>query len=140
MLKFPDSDVNFVVGPAYFLGDFDVYDREDTLGRRLSAFDPNDAEHLQSVFDEFFFKGARVASLSAEHKAELLRVLAEALKEDHFNFGALIHGEGLDGYFVLPESWNIESPRSFFLEIYGLAAQRWNQDLASIGETSIPMD
>jgi hypothetical protein len=72
LLKYPNSNVDFVVTPAYFLGDFDVYDREETLGARLEKFDPNNDEQLQVVLEQYFFRGARATGLTAEHKAELV--------------------------------------------------------------------
>lgn len=125
MLKHPNSDVDFVVTPAYFVGVFNVYDREETLGVRLATFDPNDEEQLVSVMDEFFFNGAWVASLSPEHRNEMLRVLASALADASYDFDALISDEAVGEYFYLPAEWEIRDAREFFSRIYQLALARW---------------
>lgn len=126
MLKHPKSDVNFVVSPGYFIGDFDVYDREETLGVRLVQFDPNDEDQMRSAMDEFFFAGARVSRLTAEHKAELLRVLASALEDGSYEFDSLV-GYDLGDGFSLPAEWEIRDARKFFSQIYRLAVERWAQ-------------
>jgi len=63
-LKFPQSDIDFIITPAYFLGDFDVYDREESLGEYLSKFNPNNFEDLSLILEEKFFNGGRVLGLS----------------------------------------------------------------------------
>ncbi|MGN7742719.1 hypothetical protein ACTJKT_22405 [Pseudomonas sp. 22526] len=40
MLLDKDSGVPYLPIPAYFLGGFDIYDREETLGVELEAYDP----------------------------------------------------------------------------------------------------
>jgi len=138
-LKYPGSDVPFVVGPAYFLGDFDVYDREETLGVRLDKFNPNNKSHLRLALDEYFFNGARVANLSPAHKIELIRALAHALAEDSFNFSTLVTDDwDPDDYFTLPDSWIIEEPRSFFVDIYDIAIERWKNDLELLQPLKTP--
>lgn len=128
-LKFPDSNVDFIVGPSYFLGDFDVYDREETLGAQLARFDPNDLNQLRDLLRERFFEGPRVAKLSAEHKKELLRVLASAL-EENFDFSALIEPDINSGNnFALPDSWAIKDSRVFFAAIYHQACLYWKDEL-----------
>ncbi len=130
MLKHPNSNVPFVVGPAYFLGEFDVYDREETLGVRLNRFNPNDESQLRQLLEEFFFKGGRVKNLTSEHKSELLRVLASAIMDDGFDFAALIADDrDPDDCFMLPSSWNIEDPRSFFKNIYSIALENWQSEV-----------
>ena len=37
----PSTGQPYVPTPAYFLGCFDIYDREETLGEELEKFDPN---------------------------------------------------------------------------------------------------
>ena len=126
MLKHPKSDVNFVVSPGYFIGDFDVYDREETVGVRLAQIDPNDEDQMRSAMYDFFFAGARVSMLTAEHKAELLRVLASALEDGNYEFDSLVRYD-LGHGFSLPAEWEIRDTRKFFSQIYRLAVQRWAQ-------------
>jgi len=126
-LKFPQSDIDFIITPAYFLGDFNVYDREESLGEYLGRFNPNDFEDLSLILDEKFFNGGRVLHLSLEHKYELLRVLGNALAQKEYNFTSIINNQ--DDYFYLPHSWVIEDPRSFFETIYLQMYKYWNEDL-----------
>lgn len=37
----PDSGTPYIPTLYYFLGAFDIYDREETLGEELSQYDPN---------------------------------------------------------------------------------------------------
>jgi hypothetical protein len=124
-LKYPDSEVDFVVEPRYFLGVFDVYDREETLGAELDRVDPNDSKQLTELLRRRFFEGPRVAKLSAEHKVELTRVLKRALDEN-YDFAKLFDAE-TDHWdcFSLPGSWQVRNPRAFFEEIYRLAGEYW---------------
>ncbi len=39
-LKWPNSDIDFDVHLRFFLGCFDIYDREETLGEYLNQFNP----------------------------------------------------------------------------------------------------
>lgn len=138
-LKYPNSNVAFVVGPGYFLGDFDVYDREETLGAKLDKFNPNDKSQLHLLLDEYFFNGARVASLSPEHKAELIRVLEAALNNEEFDFSALVtHERDPEDYFTLPDSWSIKDPRSMFINIYNITLEHWRNDLQVAGVNPSP--
>ena len=50
LLLHPDSDIEFQASPAMILGPFDVYDREESLGRDLNAYDPNDSAQLRLRF------------------------------------------------------------------------------------------
>lgn len=132
LLKHPNSDRPFIVSPGYFLGGFDIYDREETLGERLNAFNPNDKNQLRLLLDDRFFKGAIVDQLSVEHKAELMRVLEDALNAEDFDFGVLVsHERDTEDYFTLPSSWDIKEPRLFFLNIYDIALERWGNDFIS---------
>jgi hypothetical protein len=42
-LKIPGTNFDFIVSPAYFLAEFDIYDREEDLGEELNRFDPNNS-------------------------------------------------------------------------------------------------
>ena len=125
MLKHPHSDIEFAVSPRYFIGDFDVYDREEALGGELAAFDPNVEDQLRDAMCKFFFGGARVALLTTEHKHELLRVTHVALGDPDYDFEALITDECGEGHFALPAEWEIKDARKFFSQIYGLAKELW---------------
>lgn len=126
-LKFPDSDIDFEVTPAFFLGDFDIFDREESLGEYLNNFDPNDKNQLQFLLDEKFFRGARLLKFTEPHKYKLMKTLEESLSDSDFDFDAVLNGE--DEYFCLPGSWNIKNPRDFFNLIYDEMFTRWGENL-----------
>lgn len=125
-LKHPNSEIDFIVGPSYFLGCLDIYDQEETLGSYLSKFNPNDKIQLHFIFNELFFNNPRTLKLTHEHKVELLRALKISIEDNNFDFGALLPGgKESDDYFTLPDNWEIENPRTFFEEIYSLARISW---------------
>tara|TARA_B100000745_G_scaffold165958_1_gene108627 strand:+ start:1655 stop:2104 length:450 start_codon:yes stop_codon:yes gene_type:complete len=133
-LKHPDTSVDFHVSPAYFVGDFDIYDREDCLGEYLNQYDPNNKNELHKLLREKFFGGARVGKLTPEHKAELMRVLIDALKTKDYDFDSILsHEREPDDYFTLPWDWEFVRPRYFFEEVYRLACELWESELSSIG-------
>lgn len=131
-LKFPNSDIDFTITPAYFLGDFNIYDREESLGEYLNKFNPNNSEELCLVLEEKFFNGGRVLELSLEHKLELLRVLANALAQKEYDFASVIDNQD-DEYFYLPYSWAIKNPRNFFETIYSQMYKHWSKDFIKAG-------
>lgn len=133
-LKFPDTNIDFIVTPAYFLGDFDIYDREESLGEYLNQFNPNDRNQLAFLLKEKFFNGGRVSRLTMQHKAELMKMLAQSLEDENYNFQKFVaHDREPDDYFTLPWDWEFYRPRFFFEEVYKLAIELWGADLKQIG-------
>ena len=43
MLIDPGTEQPYIPTPSYFLGCFDIYDREETLGEELEKYDTNNA-------------------------------------------------------------------------------------------------
>ena len=124
-LKHPNSEADFVIEPRYFLDVFDVYDREETLGAKLSRIDPNDPQQRIALLREWFFEDPDIAKLSAEHKVELSRVLRRSLDEN-YDFARLFDRETDHwDFFSLPGSWEVRDPRGFFEEIYRLSLEYW---------------
>ena len=50
-LLYPDSDIPFHPNPGWFLGAFNCYDREETLGETLNRYDPLDPVQLQALYE-----------------------------------------------------------------------------------------
>jgi hypothetical protein len=126
-LKYPDSDFDFVVGPAYFVAQFDVYDREETLGVEYGQFDPNDPKQLTALLRKHFFESPWIARHSVEHRVELTRILKLAL-DSNFDFAPLFDPYAIGAssaleYYSLP--WRVRDPRGFFEELYRLAREYW---------------
>ncbi|MEJ7582187.1 hypothetical protein WKI22_16910 [Acinetobacter baumannii] len=67
-LKHLDTDIDFVVTPAAFLGIFDVYDREEILGAYLDQFDPNSPKELDDLLEKYFFNNSRDLRFTVDHK------------------------------------------------------------------------
>lgn len=132
-LKYPNTNVDFVVSPAYFIAEFDVYDREEDLGEALNEFDPNDEEDLERLFAERLLSGGNEAYAPA-HKGELLRVLGDALADPSYDFGRLLsQADNENEYFTLPSKWVIQVPRNFFLEAYRVIYNAWGEDVRKAG-------
>lgn len=129
-LCYPNTDIPFEPSPAFFLGEFDIYDREETLGEYLNEFDPNDRQQLRQILNEKYFRGRGEMELSAEHKIVLVRVLAQSLQNPDYNFSSLFDTDPEDGdVFSLPFDWKIKEPRMFFEEVYRLATEFWADEL-----------
>jgi hypothetical protein len=132
-LKYPNTNVEFVVSPAYFIAEFDVYDREEDLGESLNEFDPNDKEDLERLFAERLLSGGNEAYTPA-HKGELLRVLGDALANPAYNFERLLsQTDNENEYFTLPSSWVIRIPRNFFATAYRVIYRAWGEDARNAG-------
>lgn len=133
-LKHLDSDIDFVVTPAAFLGIFDVYDREETWGAYLDQFDPNNPKELNDLLEKYFFNNKRILRFTVDHKIEMIKVLINALNDKKFNFGALlVNDEDPYDTFSLPSTWEFTRPRFYFEEVYKLAYKYWGNDLKEAG-------
>src|SRR5690606_36752113 len=82
----PNSNRAFKPSQAFFLGEFDIYDREESLGVYLIKVDPNDRNQVLLLSEQLFFNGARVKSLTVEHNKVLFELLVEALGELDYDF------------------------------------------------------
>ncbi|AUI85580.1 hypothetical protein BS333_03910 [Vibrio azureus] len=129
-LKYPETDIDFNPDPSFFIGAFDIYDQEETLGEYLNQFDPNDTEQLCFILEKEFFSVS--LDLTVEHHDVLMRMLASALKDVDHDFSAYIYIED-DEYFFLPFAWEIKSPRRFFEVIYLKAYMNWSDQLMAEG-------
>lgn len=132
-LKYPGTNIDFLVSPSYFVADFDVYDREEDLGVVLNKYDPNNKEDLNLLFADKLLTGGAEA-YTAAHKNELLRVLGDALADPSYDFGKLVSQvDNENEYFTLPSKWVIQVPRNFFLEAYRVIYNAWGEDVRKAG-------
>ncbi|MCH8622615.1 hypothetical protein [Undibacterium sp. TS12] len=136
-LKGPMCSADFQPDPTSFLAVFDIYDREESLGVELAKYDPNDFAQLNTLMRDFYFS-VKDDFFKPEHKAELIRVLAEALHDNSYDFAALVVYE-YNEYISLPDTWEIHNPRQFFRNIYTIASEHWKNDLESIGRSPEPV-
>ena len=124
-LKHPGSDLDFSVDVGYFLGDLNVYDREESLGALLETYDPNRSSDLTALVRDRILASKRFERLSADHKRILLQKLRGALALDD-DFAKFFDPESAGDFFALPYSWEIREPRKFFEEIYRQIVESWD--------------
>lgn len=117
----------YIPAPSYFLGGFDIYDREETLGGELDAFNPNDPIDRKSLVLEYCL--VELSELSYRHKYLLVDCLDKALRDTNYDFQALFENDP-EEYSSLPSGWDkMDNPRAFFEEIFRLAVVEWKEDL-----------
>jgi hypothetical protein len=132
-LKFPQSNIPFEPNPRYFIGGFDVYDREESLGAQLNGFDPNDAAQAQYLLDKYIFpRFTSVRGYTAEHRKALADALLSVLSDRDYCFDALLE-DNHNECFYLPSDWKIRDPREFFLQVYQAVVRHWHIELESVG-------
>lgn len=127
MLMHPYLNVPYKPRLKHFLGGFDVYDREESLGAELSDYDPDCPSDRLSLIYKFIVK--RFAGLSYRHKFVLVAVLGESLAgETSKLFEAFEHDPF--SHTLLPSGWNeITDPRIFFEHVYIVLSEVWVDEL-----------
>ncbi|MCG6578010.1 hypothetical protein EGM97_25330 [Pseudomonas sp. AF32] len=121
----PGTGLPYVPTPSYFLGCFDIYDREETLGVELDKFDPNDVSDREKLITNYSLKVRR----SYRERFLLYKCLEEALLDDSYDFHALLKHDP-EEYSSFPDGWEeMDDPRAFFADIYRLASDVWNDDI-----------
>lgn len=125
----PGTGLPYTPTPSYFLGCFNIYDREETLGEELEKFDPNEPADREILIIEYALKGRR----SYREKYLLYKCLKTALLDKEYDFqGLLEHDSQVCSSF--PDGWDaMDNPRLFFEEIYRLAGEVWRDDLHKAG-------
>lgn len=130
----PRSEIPFAPSPRYILGPFDVYDREETRGRLLDQYDPNDARQLEQLLDLYFFTVYTEAhGYTLEHRSALTASVQRALADPKFDFASLLEVADDSDYFFLPSSWTFNNPRQFFVLAYTLLLKRWGEEFRQHG-------
>ncbi|QQZ42373.1 hypothetical protein IF690_02205 [Pseudomonas sp. SK3(2021)] len=128
MLKDEKSDTPYTPTPSYFLGGFDIYDREETLGVELEKYNPEDPNERIKLIERYCLD--RYKHLSHRHKFLLLKSLESALLDRNYDFGQLLE-DTPEEHSSLPYGWDeMQNPRGFFEEIFRLASLHWKEDLA----------
>ena len=108
-----------------FLGCFDIYYREHTLGEELEKFDPNDPADRE----ELILKYCLVRNRTYRHRFLLYKCLEEALQDKSYDFQSLLEYDP-EAYSSFPCGWDeMENTRVFFEDIYRLATVEWKDDL-----------
>ncbi|MDN2696291.1 hypothetical protein O0882_08185 [Janthinobacterium sp. SUN073] len=127
-LRSPWVDMPYEPTLYHFLGPFDVYDREHTLGVELDAWDMNDPlQRAELIRREIT---GQYKELGYRHRHALVTVLAQALQDPAYDFQAILEHDP-ESTHALPALWDeMADPRAFFADIYRLAQQDWAADLA----------
>jgi len=131
MLAHPYTNMLYVPTVGHFLGGIDVYDQEETLGEALWELDPNSGDR-EKIIREYIVP--HHAYLSYRHKFLLVNTLKNALNDKDFDF-SIFFDIGTDSHTA--PAWDaleIETPRSFFEDIFRISSEVWMSDLSKAAE------
>lgn len=127
MLMHPFIDVSYNPRLEHFLGGFDIYDREESLGDELSEYDPECPSDREFLISKFVVK--RFAGLSYRHKFVLFSVLGTALDGNPKIFFDVFEHNPLSPS-SLPPGWDeMKDPKAFFEDVYVKLSEAWVEDL-----------
>lgn len=127
MLKDPYLNEEFVPDLMWFVGQFDVYDREETRGAILGAYDPNNHRDRVELIIKY---GLDLECLSYRHKFVLVSFLEAKLNDLNFDFQKVFEiDEGCAGSWPRGEWYELDNPREFFQDVFLLANKNWKEDL-----------
>ena len=120
-----DTGQPYVPAPSYFLGCFDIYDREETLGVELGAFNPNNARDRELLIVNYTLK----RTPSYRQKFLLYKCLEAALSNKNYDFQALLEHDTQE-CSAFPDGWEeMDNPRAFFEDTYRLITDAWKDDI-----------
>jgi hypothetical protein len=128
MLFHPSSEhIPFDADLNYFVGAFDIYDREKTKGKVLACFNPNEHKDRETLILDHCLDPLN--KLSYRHRYKLVANLLRALNTEDFHF-AYYFEDDPDAYSKMAwDETEIADPRGFFADIYRLAIEVWKDDL-----------
>lgn len=127
MLMHPFINEEFVPDLTWFIGRFDVYDREETLGAILEVYNPENKRDRSELIVKF---GLDLECLSYRHKYVLVRSLGDKLNDPDFDFKSLFEiDEDCAGSWPRGEWYNLKNPKEFLQDVYVLAKETWKEDL-----------
>lgn len=121
-------DVPFEPALVYWLGGISIYGREETLGVRLWAFNPNEKKDREEVIKNFILRW--FDDLTYRHKFVLFEMLRSALSAPEFDFSRAFESDHDSYHYIAWDETQISDPREFFADIYKLAGEEWKDDLA----------
>lgn len=127
MLKDPYLNKAFNPRFSWFVGVFDVYDREETRGVELGVYNPNISNDREKLIRKYCLN---LPYLSYRHKLVLFEALESALEDSNYNFSVFFDIDECEtSSWPRGEWYSLNSPRCFFEEIYRLAKEVWGEDL-----------
>jgi hypothetical protein len=120
-------DRDFEPDLMWFIGVFNVYDREETSGEELEVFNPNNQVERETLIVRYSLK---LGCLSYSHKFVLFEFLAEKIRDRGYDFEILFNIDDVyDSSWPRAEWYALKDPRGFFEDIYRLASEEWKDDL-----------
>lgn len=127
MLRDPFVNEEFVPDLMWFIGGFNVYDREETRGIELEVYDPNDKNDRTELIKKYSLS---LGFLSYRHKFVLVESLAAKLADRSFNFQNLFEIDECEASSWPRGEWyELKNPREFLQDVYMLAQEVWKEDL-----------
>ncbi|WDU65218.1 hypothetical protein LRS56_12630 [Pseudomonas poae] len=128
MLFHPSSEhIPFDASLYYFVGIFDIYDREETKGVELSHYDPNNKNDRERLIIKYCLDPYE--KLSYRHRYKLMKNLSFALSDESFDFQSYFKDDPDEYSTMAWDETEIADPRGFFADIYRLANEVWKDDL-----------
>lgn len=124
MLYHPcDPDLIYKPTPSYFLRNFDVYDREETLGEELAQYDPMNYDDLDELMYKYLVLPLdELKNYTPAHKKSMLEALKTSLEDPYFNFDKLVERDDDECFYL---AWEISDARKFFTNIYKIMSKYW---------------
>ena len=112
---------------SHILGALSIYDLEDTVGKELWKYDPNNEKDREKIIISFVLKD--LMYLSYRHRFVLIAALRDVLDKPDFDFSKEFESD-YDEYITMAwDETEIDDPRGFFADIYRLANEVWKDDL-----------
>ncbi|MFJ7316235.1 hypothetical protein ACIQVE_26495 [Pseudomonas sp. NPDC098747] len=127
MLKWPEFDIPFIPQLSYWLGGIETFDREETRGVALSAYDPNKPHDRAVVIREFILNN--FPGFTYRHKFLMVEILEDALNSPDFDFSKQFEDDYDSNTCVAWDETVVDDPRGFFEDIHKLAIEEWSDDL-----------
>ena len=127
MLKCPVMNTPYTPNISHILGALSIYDLEDTVGKELWKYDPNNEKDREKIIISFVLKD--LMYLSYRHRFVLMAALRDVLDKPDFDFSKEFESD-YDEYITMAwDETEIDDPRGFFADIYRLANEVWKDDL-----------
>lgn len=127
MIKDPYLDQPYAPTVRELIGDFDIYDREHTLGLELEKYDINLSADRRMLARNYIL--VSYDFLSYRHKFLLVAVLKSALQDEFYDFKVLLEHD-CESTNLFPGGWDeMKSPRAFFEDIYSVLSDEWKGQL-----------
>ncbi|WP_343077990.1 hypothetical protein [Pseudomonas sp.] len=128
MLFHPSSEhIPFDASLRYFVGIFDIYDREESKGEELHAYNPNNQKDREALILRYCLDPYN--EFSHRHKYKLMENLSFALNTENFDFSSFFEDDPDEYSTMAWDETEIADPRGFFADIYRLANEVWKDGL-----------